>query len=86
MLDHMQTDRLLRFQDQPWAAFAACRDADPAMFFPGQEESASDAKRICQGCAVNADCLEFAFSVRAQFGIWGGTTPRERRRLRRRIA
>ena len=42
--------------------------------------------RICAGCAVPEECLEWALTARAAFGVWGGTTEQERRRLLRRSA
>ena len=41
-----------------------------------------DAKRVCSGCSVRAECLEFALANDERFGIWGGLSERERRRLR----
>jgi WhiB family redox-sensing transcriptional regulator len=73
-------------QERPWAAFAACRDRDPDVFFPVTPEDEADAIRVCSGCAVSIDCLEFAHEARIRFGIWGGMTEKQRRNLYRRIA
>lgn len=73
-------------EERPWAAFAACRERDPDMFFPATPAGEREAIRICQGCAVGADCLDFALEARISFGIWGGMTEKERRGLRRKIA
>jgi len=72
-----------------WRAAAACLSADPDLFFPisaaGQaEKQIMRAKRICAGCAVRRECLEFALTHDQVYGIWGGTTPEDRRRARRR--
>ena len=72
--------------DRPWAAVAACRDADDGLFFPGNEAAAQIAVRICAGCPAREDCLEWALEMRIGFGVWGGLTERERRRLQRRTA
>ena len=73
--------------DRPWAALAACRDADPELFFSdGSANGTGVALRICAGCAVAEECLEWALTARAAFGVWGGTTEQERRRLLRRTA
>jgi WhiB family transcriptional regulator, redox-sensing transcriptional regulator len=73
--------------DRPWAALAACRDADPELFFSdGNADGTAVALRICAGCAVAEECLEWALTARATFGVWGGTTEQERRRLLRRTA
>ena len=70
--------------DRPWVGFAACRGADPQLFFSdGDSESTAVAVRICAGCAVQEECLDWALSARAAFGVWGGTTEQERRRLQR---
>ena len=67
---------------------AACRDADPELFFPdGDTRSARArvklAKLICRGCPVSATCLSWALAS-GQAGIWGGLTEDERHRLLRR--
>ena len=72
-----------------WRDDAACRDADPELFFPdGDVRSAraqvKAAKLICRGCPVSAPCLSLALASGQQAGIWGGLTEDERRRLHRR--
>jgi WhiB family redox-sensing transcriptional regulator len=73
-------------EERPWAAFAACRDMDPDMFFPMTPEDEQSAIRVCHGCPVRLECLEFALEARIRFGVWGGKTEKQRRTLRRRIA
>lgn len=72
--------------DRPWASYAACRQADPDWFFPGSDDDGRAAVRVCRGCPVREDCLDWALQVRIRYGIWGGLTERERRRLLRRSA
>lgn len=72
-------DGELSWQDQ-----ALCAQTDPEAFFPEKGGSTRDAKRICQSCAVRAQCLEYALENDERFGIWGGLSERERRKLRRR--
>ncbi len=72
--------------ERPWAAFAICRDRDPDVFFPLTAEGEREAIRICQGCPVRLDCLEFALEAKIRFGIWGGVNEKERRTLHRHIA
>jgi WhiB family redox-sensing transcriptional regulator len=65
-----------------WRLAAACRSADPELFFPlsgsGKAlEQIAEAKVICAGCPVRRQCLEFALRTRPQ-GIWGGLTELER--------
>lgn len=70
-----------------WEELAACRDADQKLFFPEHgNESTVPAKRICRGCPVRPECLEYALANDEQFGIWGGLSERERRRLTKRAA
>jgi WhiB family transcriptional regulator, redox-sensing transcriptional regulator len=70
-----------------WQQDAACKDVpDPDVFFPGKGEHAEAAKRVCAGCPVLVECLEFALAtMRAperDHGVYGGLTPAERARLR----
>ena len=61
----------------------SCRGMDPEVFFPDRGESLAPAKAICADCIVRDECLEYALDNRERFGVWGGTSERERRRLRR---
>ena len=67
-----------------WQADALCAQTDPEAFFPEKGGSTRDAKKICTQCEVKAECLEYALANDERFGIWGGLSERERRRLRRR--
>ncbi|WP_456570482.1 WhiB family transcriptional regulator [Blastococcus sp. SYSU DS0539] len=69
---------------QSWQERALCAETDPEAFFPEKGGSTREAKKICTGCEVKADCLEYALANDERFGIWGGLSERERRRLRRR--
>lgn len=66
-----------------WQTDALCAQTDPEAFFPEKGGSTREAKRICQGCEVKADCLEYALHNDERFGIWGGLSERERRKLKR---
>jgi WhiB family redox-sensing transcriptional regulator len=71
-----------------WRAASACLDTDPDVFFPVAVGSAASkqverAMRICAGCTVRQQCLDFAIRSGEKDGIWGGTTPDERTRVRR---
>jgi WhiB family redox-sensing transcriptional regulator len=70
-------------EEQDWQERALCAQTDPEAFFPEKGGSTREAKRICLGCEVRAECLEYALSHDERFGIWGGLSERERRRLRR---
>jgi WhiB family redox-sensing transcriptional regulator len=69
---------------QSWHEAALCAETDPEAFFPEKGGSTREAKKICTGCEVRAECLEYALANDERFGIWGGLSERERRRLRRR--
>ncbi len=66
-----------------WQEQALCAQTDPEAFFPEKGGSTREAKRICVGCEVRAQCLEYALLHDERFGIWGGLSERERRRVRR---
>lgn len=65
-----------------WVDHANCLGLDPALFFPGQGESTKEAKAVCTGCTVRVECLDYALETGERFGIWGGKSERERRRMR----
>ena len=66
-----------------WQDYGNCYGVDPNLFFPERGASQREAKEVCRGCEVKADCLEFALENKEKFGIWGGLSERERNRLRR---
>jgi WhiB family redox-sensing transcriptional regulator len=66
-----------------WQARATCMWVDPELFFPERGSSTREAKEVCRGCVVRIECLEFAIANSEKFGIWGGMSERERRRVRR---
>lgn len=67
-----------------WQGDALCAQTDPEAFFPEKGGSTRDAKKVCGACNVRAQCLEYALANDERFGIWGGLSERERRRLRKR--
>jgi WhiB family transcriptional regulator, redox-sensing transcriptional regulator len=69
--------------DRTWQGRANCLGVDPELFFPERGASTKEAKEVCRGCVVRQDCLEFATANGEKFGIWGGMSERERRRVRR---
>jgi WhiB family redox-sensing transcriptional regulator len=71
--------------DDQWQERALCAQTDPEAFFPEKGGSTREAKRICLGCEVRDKCLEYALAHDERFGIWGGLSERERRRLKRGI-
>jgi len=72
-------DELLSWQER-----ALCAQTDPEAFFPEKGGSTREAKKVCVSCEVRAECLEYALANDERFGIWGGLSERERRKLKRR--
>ncbi|MGH8985885.1 MAG: WhiB family transcriptional regulator, partial [Acidimicrobiia bacterium] len=69
--------------DRRWQERANCLGVDPDLFFPERGASTREAKSVCRGCDVRLECLEYALGHGEKFGIWGGLSERERRRVRR---
>lgn len=65
-----------------WQDQALCAETDPEAFYPEKGGSTREAKRVCFTCGVRAECLEYALEHGEAFGIWGGMSERERRRLK----
>lgn len=79
----MELVTTLRSELPDWQRQANCMGVDPDLFFPERGASTREAKEVCRGCVVRLDCLEYALDNAEKFGIWGGMSERERRRLRR---
>jgi len=67
-----------------WIARARCRGLGLARFYPHSDEEVAEALELCAECSVRDACLRYALDAKEEFGVWGGTTERERRVLRRR--
>jgi WhiB family redox-sensing transcriptional regulator len=76
-------EAILGAGNRGWQSRANCMGVDPELFFPERGSSTREAKEVCRGCVVREDCLEFAIANGEKFGIWGGMSERERRRVRR---
>ncbi len=68
--------------DLAWQDHANCLGVDPDLFFPERGDSTREAKAVCQGCTVRQQCLDYALDNAVKWGIWGGKSERERRRIR----
>lgn len=75
--------------DESWPLRGACRGQRPHTFIPDDSgdrnvtaEQHGQALRFCENCCVVSECLEFAIETNQQLGVWGGTTPRQRRTIR----
>lgn len=73
-------------KEQVWQELALCAETDPESFFPEKGGSTKDAKQVCLRCEVKDQCLEYALAREERFGIWGGLSERERRKLKDRSA
>jgi len=70
-----------RQDESAWRVRGACRQADPDLFFPAAHEPPASALEVCGGCPVQGSCLAWALDVDDCHGVWGGTTPKERRAM-----
>jgi WhiB family transcriptional regulator, redox-sensing transcriptional regulator len=80
------TTTLTDLAPAPWMTEGACRDEDPDLFFPISAIDTGDgqiarATRICAGCPVMDECLEYALENRIKHGVWGGRTEQQRQSL-----
>jgi len=73
-------------EERPWVVFSSCRDKDSDLFFPETKVQERSALAICAICPVQEECLEYALEADVRFGVWGGLSEKQRRRLARRIA
>jgi hypothetical protein len=70
-----------RTHDESWRARGVCRRHDPETFFPAPSDSPDAALALCRGCDVQGACLAWALDAGDCHGVWGATTPRERRAM-----
>jgi hypothetical protein len=78
--------RLLRAREEhepdlSWRTRGVCQTVDPEIFFPAPSEPADAAVKLCRTCDVQGACLAWALEVGDCHGVWGATTPRERRAM-----
>jgi WhiB family redox-sensing transcriptional regulator len=72
---------------QAWRLQAVCAETDPELWFPGKGGSSEEAKKVCRACPVRNECLDWALRTNEPYGVWGGLSTHERRKLmRRRVA
>lgn len=84
MLLHMGSIIVENTSAYTWDEHALCRDADPDIFFGPKSDPTTTKKAIavCNRCPVREPCLEFALKNSIQYGVWGGTSERHRRKLK----
>jgi WhiB family redox-sensing transcriptional regulator len=69
------------FLPPEWTEQALCAQTDPESFYPEKGEPTANAKKVCARCEVKAECLAYALDNRERYGVWGGLSERERRKL-----
>lgn len=81
--DHPSLMEFLGFHLPDWYVQALCAQTDPEAFFPEKGGSTREAKAVCRRCPVQAECIDEALANEERFGIWGGLSERERRKILR---
>lgn len=79
--DQNSGGEVIQSNDFSWRNHAACAKNDPEMFFPEKGGPTADAKRICNSCDVREKCLQYALDNRQLFGIWGGKSAQQRKKM-----
>jgi WhiB family redox-sensing transcriptional regulator len=80
----------LYHESEDWVQQGNCRSQDPEIFFPvsstgiGRADT-EQAIAVCRSCTVRQECLRWALRAGEAHGVWGGTTPEERRYMRREL-
>lgn len=69
--------------EKPWATYAACKGEHGMIFFPQNKREEAAAVAICASCPVREECLDHAIATNERFGVWGGLTEKERKRVGR---
>lgn len=71
---------------EDWRSRGICAQVGGDTWFPERGGSTKEAKRVCHGCSVKDECLEWALTNDERFGVWGGVSERERRALKHQSA
>ena len=72
-------------EGEDWRDSAVCNQTDPDTFFPERGESTREAKKVCLSCDAREACLAWALETGERFGVWGGLSERERRKLQKKL-
>lgn len=76
-------EALLSNFDFSWQDEARCKGRSSTVFYPQRGVPTASARALCKECPVKRECLEYALAADERFGIWGGLSERERRKLQR---
>ena len=66
-----------------WMGAGSCRNLPPETMFPRDGLGVIRAKALCSDCPCRQPCLEYALDNHITLGVWGGTSVRERRQMRK---
>ena len=68
-----------------WMAQGACVGAPSELFFPNDTDwwIIDRAKRLCATCPIIDQCADHALTHREPYGVWGGLSEKDRRRILR---
>lgn len=80
-IDDAEAVDAVAYRPPAWTADALCAQTDPELFFPEKGASSRDAKATCDRCTVSAECLDTALANGERFGVWGGLSERQRRKI-----
>ncbi len=69
--------------DMAWMTLGNCQQEHIGVFFPSDGIGVRRAQQVCEGCPVQATCLDYAIDLRIEHGVWGGKSERQRQRIRR---
>ena len=85
-VNHVVPPPLLVIEEKPrdWRERSLCAQTDPEAFHPEKGGSTREAKKVCLNCEVREECLQWALDNDERYGIWGGMSERERRKLKKR--
>ncbi len=72
---------IITTQTTDWRENSLCAQTDPEAFHPEKGGSTREAKKVCMSCEVREECLHWALDNNERYGIWGGLSERERRKL-----
>ncbi len=64
-----------------WMKEGACSGSDPELMFPKTDEEIALAVGVCATCSIQVVCLEYALDNREDYGVWGGASEKERRKI-----
>jgi WhiB family redox-sensing transcriptional regulator len=86
LIDAVPIDEIPYDDINGWMPYSLCAQSDPEAWFPEKGGSTREAKKICGGCPVRDQCLKWALATDERFGVWGGLSERDRRKLRKKAA